>query len=344
MSEAGARPPATYGEAGVDLEGADRHVEAIGPLVTATWGDGVVGGFGGFAAGIVVPEGYRRPVMMMSTDGVGTKLELARRAGRWDGVGFDLVAMCVDDLAAAGARPLGFVDYLAVGALDPPRDTAIVASVARACAVAGCALLGGETAEHPGVMEADQVDLAGTAVGVVERGGQLDPSSVAAGDVVVGLPSPNARSNGFSLIRRVFGGLALDSPFPGEDRTAADVLLEPSVLYAPAVLDAIATGGVRSAAHITGGGIPGNLIRALPEGLRAEVVRSAWTEPNVFAELRRRGIEQAAMAETFNLGIGFCLIVYPEAVDRVVSAVRAHGHEARVIGEVLEGPRSVALR
>lgn len=346
MSEAETDPPTSYGQAGVDLEGAERHVERIGPLVTATWGDGVVGGFGGFAAGIALPEGYRRPVMMMSTDGVGTKLELARRAGRWEGVGFDLVAMCVDDLVAAGARPLGFVDYLAVGALDPERDAAIVGSVARACAAAECALLGGETAEHPGVMEPDQVDLAGTAVGVVEMGEHLDPSSVTAGDLVIGLPSPNARSNGFSLIRRVFADLPLDGPFPedAEGRTVAEVLLEPSVVYAPAVLAAVASGGVAAAAHVTGGGIPGNLVRALPEGLVAEINRSTWAEPNVFSQLRRRGIGTRAMDEAFNLGVGFCLVVRPDAVEGVIAAVRAHDHDGRVIGEVVEGPRSVAVR
>lgn len=340
----GAGLPGDYREAGVDLEGAERHVARIAATVTATWGPSVVGGFGGFAAGIELPDGLRRPVLMMSTDGVGTKLELARRAGRWDGVGFDLVAMCVDDLAASGARPLGFVDYLAVGALDAARDAAIVGSVAAACAGAGCALLGGETAEHPGVMEADQVDLAGTAVGVVERGEELDPASVAPGDLVVGIPSPNARSNGFSLIRRVFADLPLDSPFPGDTgRSTAEALLEPSVVYAPAVLAAVAAGGVRAAAHVTGGGIPGNLVRALPEGARAVVDTSLWEEPNVFRQIRLRGVGDRAMAEAFNLGIGFCLVVDPDAAPAAIAALEAHGHAARVIGRVEGGSRGVEL-
>ena len=336
--------PGDYREAGVDLEGAERHVARIAEMVTATWGPSVVGGFGGFAAGIELPAGLRRPVLMKSTDGVGTKLELARRAGRWDGVGFDLVAMCVDDLAASGARPLGFVDYLAVGALDAARDAAIVGSVAAACAEAGCALLGGETAEHPGVMEVDQIDLAGTAVGVVERGEELDTSSVAPGDLVVGIPSPNARSNGFSLIRRLFADLPLDSPFPGEPgRTVAEVLLEPSVLYAPAALAAIAAGGVRAAAHITGGGIPGNLVRVLPDGARAIVDTTCWDEPNVFRQIRSRGVGDRAMAEALNLGIGFCLVTDPDATPGAIAALEAHGHAARVIGRVAEGSRGVEL-
>ncbi len=179
---------------------------SIAPMVTATWNERVVGGFGGFAAGLTLPGGYADPVLMLTTDGVGTKLELARRWNRWDGVGFDLVAMVVDDLAAAGATPLAVVDYMAVGSLDPQRDTAIVSSIAAACAVAGCALLGGETAEHPGVMESDQVDLAATALGVMEKGAELGSHRVGAGDLVIGLASPNLRSNGFSLVRAVIEG------------------------------------------------------------------------------------------------------------------------------------------
>ena len=251
----------TYGEAGVDLEGAERHVEAIAHPVTETWNDDVIGSFGGFAAGVILPPGYREPVLMMSTDGVGTKLELARRAGRWDGVGHDLVAMCVDDLAAAGARPLGFVDYLAVGSLDPGRDRAIVESVAAACVIAGCPLLGGETAEHPNVMDRDAVDLAGAVMGVVERGHELSPAGVQEGDLILGLISPNLRSNGFSLVHALFGD-DVDSHL--------DQFLEPSVIYSPEVLTAVESGGVHSAAHITGGGLAGNLARAIPSGLGAQ--------------------------------------------------------------------------
>ena len=226
----------TYESAGVDLAGADRHVAAIGPLVTATWGPNIVGGFGGFAAGIELPAGMRRPVLMMSTDGVGTKLEIARLLEMWEGVGFDLVAMCVDDLTAVGARPLGFVDYMAVGALQPARDTAVVASIAAACSAVGCALVGGETAEHPGVMDADAIDVAGAALGVVESGEEITGSSVEAGDLVIGLASPNVRSNGFSLVRKIVEDWG--APFNGS--TLGETLLEPSVLYST---DALAGDG-----------------------------------------------------------------------------------------------------
>lgn len=322
-----------YRSAGVDLDAADAHTGRIGPLVTATWGDQVVGGFGGFAAGVELPAGYTRPVLMLSTDGVGTKLDLARRSGRWDGVGQDLVAMCVDDLAVAGAIPLSFVDYLAVGRLESERDAAIVASVADACRAAGCALVGGETAEHPGVMEPDAVDLAGAALGVVERGEELGPHRVVAGDLVVGLASPNLRSNGFSLVRKVFADADLDSPFPTEDGTIGEVLLRPSVIYAPAVLAAVSTGGVHAAAHVTGGGLEANLHRSIPAHLRAAIDHWAWEWPQVFIEVQRRGgLAVEDMRRTFNLGVGFCLVVDTDDVDAVMGSVSAHAPV--VIGRV----------
>jgi phosphoribosylformylglycinamidine cyclo-ligase len=326
----------SYRRAGVDLEGADRHVAAISSIVTGTWTERVVGGFGGFAAGIELPEGYRRPVLMMSTDGVGTKLALAAATGRWTGVGHDLVAMCVDDLAAAGARPLGFVDYMAVGALDPDRDTAIVESVAAACREVGAALLGGETAEHPGVMRRDDVDLAGAALGVLERGEQIDGSGVRPGDSIIGFPSPNLRSNGFSLVREVFAGADLDETCPGEDVSLGEVLLRPSVLYTPWILAAVAAGGVRGAAHVTGGGLPGNLPRTLPPGCGAELDPTTWQIPDVFRLVAERGmVSWDDMATTFNVGIGFCLVVTPDSVDAVLSSTEAG--ESRVIGTVVEG-------
>lgn len=316
----------TYGDAGVDLEGAARHVDRISKDVTATWTSRVIGGFGGFAAGIELPEGYDHPVLMMSTDGVGTKLELARRSGRWDGVGFDLVAMCVDDLAAVGAEPLGFVDYMAVGSLDAERDAVIVSSIARACTAAGCALLGGETAEHPGVMEADAVDLAGAVMGVVEKGEELGPHRVRAGDVVIGLRSPNLRSNGFSLVRSVFADNIDDH---------VEALLEPSVIYAPVVMQAISTGAVHAAAHITGGGIAENLARALPKGLGATIDTAASTVPPVFDLVAGQGVDREDMYHTFNMGIGFCLVVEPSAQAGVLEVVAEH--HPTVIGVIGPG-------
>ncbi|HSL25148.1 MAG TPA: phosphoribosylformylglycinamidine cyclo-ligase [Acidimicrobiia bacterium] len=325
----------SYRQAGVDLIGAERHVAAIAPAVTATWNERVVGGFGGFAAGVTLPPGYRNPVLMLTTDGVGTKLELARRLSLWEGVGFDLVAMVIDDLAAAGARPVGLVDYLAVGSLRPDRDTAIVSSIAAACSSAGCPLLGGETAEHPGVMETDQVDLAAAALGVVEQGEELGPHRVEEGDVVIGLASPNLRSNGFSLVRRVLGDRDLEDAFPGEGAPIGEVLLRPSVIYAPAVAGAAASRTVKAAAHITGGGLPGNLSRVLPGGLGIELDRRSWEIPNVFEVIQEWGeIPDEEMESTFNLGIGFCLIVAAPDAD---SVCRATGHDARVVGRVVAG-------
>lgn len=317
----------SYREAGVDLDAADRHTTSIAPSVTATWKEEVIGGFGGFAAGVPVPAGYDEPILMMSTDGVGTKIEIARATGRWSGIGFDLVAMCVDDLAAAGARPIGFVDYLAVGSLDANRDAAIVESVASACLEAGCPLLGGETAEHPGVMALDAVDLAGAVVGVVERDDVLSPEKVREGDLVVGLISPNLRSNGFSLVRSVFGEEVIEN---------ADTFLEPSVIYSPAVLEAVSTGHVRAGAHVTGGGLAVNLARALPEGLSATLETSAWGRPAVFGDIAERGVAEDEMRRTFNLGIGFCLVTDPVGVDSVLVATAKH--DPRVIGAV--GPGS----
>ena len=322
----------SYREAGVDLEGADRHTHSIAEAVVKTWSSDVVGGFGGFAAGVRLPAGLEEPVLMMSTDGVGTKLEIARRTNQWQGVGFDLVAMCIDDLAAAGASPLGFVDYLAVGSLQPERDRAIVESVAAACLEGGCPLLGGETAEHPGVMEAHAVDLAGAVMGVVEKSEVLGPENVAEGDVVIGLESPNLRSNGFSLVRAVLGDEVLDH---------AERLLQPSVIYSPAVLNAARTGGVHAAAHITGGGLAANLARSIPGGLGATIDTSSWDRPEVFDLIAAYGVTEEEMWKAFNLGIGFCLVVAPEAVDAVIEATTPH--VPRVIGAVAPG-QGVELR
>lgn len=310
----------------MDLEGADRHVESIALSVTSTWNHDVIGGFGGFAAGVKIPPGYSEPVLMMSTDGVGTKLEIARRSGRWEGVGYDLVAMCVDDLAAAGARPLGFVDYIAVGSLQAERDRTIVESVAAACLQAGCPLLGGETAEHPGVMAPDAVDLAGAVTGIVEAAEALGAERVREGDVIVGLVSLNLRSNGFSLVRSVLGDEVVE---------LAETLLGPSVIYSPAVLTAVDRGGVHAGAHITGGGLAGNLARVLPEGLGAEVNMSTWERPEVFAMIAQHGVSEEEMRRTFNLGIGFCLLVDRDHVDAVLETTAAHSPQ--VIGKVRRG-------
>jgi phosphoribosylformylglycinamidine cyclo-ligase len=320
----------SYREAGVDLDAASDHVRRISADVKSTWTEAVIGDFGGFAAGVEIPARYTNPVLMMSTDGVGTKLELARQSGVWGGVGSDLVAMCVDDLAAVGAEPLGFVDYLAVGSLRPDRDMAIVRSIAGACVQASCPLLGGETAEHPGVMEADAVDLAGAAMGVVEKGSQLAPDRVAVGDLIIGLHSPNLRSNGFSLVRAVLGD---------ELGEHAVELLSASVIYSPAVVAAVRTGGVNAAAHITGGGIAENLARALPDGVGAQIDRQSWETPAVFELISGRGVSNDEMFRTFNMGIGFCLVVPSHRAPEICNIVRDHA--PGVIGEVVADDRVV---
>ncbi len=335
----------TYRSSGVDLEAAERVVEEIGHDVTATWGDDVVGGFGGFAAGIRLPAGYTRPVLMMSTDGVGTKADLARRAGRLDGLGFDLVAMCIDDLAAAGARPLAMTDYLAVGELDVDVVATLVRSVAAACAGAGVALLGGETAEHPGVMPAGDFDLAGAAFGVVEEGSQVDGSAVVPGDVVVGVASPNLRSNGFSLVRAVLAdGPALDDRLPGCEGTVAEVVLAPSVVYAPAIVDLVAAVEVHGMAHVTGGGLPGNIPRILPAGCDAVIETGSWEVPPVFAAIQHLGgVPDEDMYSTFNMGIGFVVVVPPAAADATIASLARHGHLALPIGTITDGSSQAHL-
>ncbi len=335
----------TYRDAGVDLDAADRLVERIRPAVTSTWGRLVVGGFGGFAAGIKLPPGYADPVLMMTTDGVGTKAEVARRAGMIEGLGYDLVAMCVDDLAAVGARPLALTDYLAVGQLDPDRLEPLVRSIAAACSEAGVALLGGETAEHPGVMEPDEFDLAAAALGVVDAGEEVTGEGIGAGDAVIGVASPNLRSNGFSLVRTaVVDRLGLDAELPGTGRTVAEAVLAPSVIYAPAVLEALLRIPIAGLAHITGGGIAGNLVRVLPEGVMAAIDTATWTPPAVFdAVAEVGGISHDEMFRTFNMGIGFVTVTARRHAERVIASFGASGHEAWQIGEIELGPRSVRL-
>ena len=321
-------------------------------MVAATARPGVLGGIGGFAGMFALDtDRYRQPVLVSSTDGVGTKLMVARDTGRYDTVGIDLVAMCVDDLVCAGAEPLFMLDYLAVGKLVPERIETVVAGVAEGCRQAGCALIGGETAEHPGSMGDDDLDMAGFAVGVVELDQRLGPDRVAAGDVLVGLPSPGLRSNGYSLARHVLferAGRSPDDPaWAGADRSVADELLRPSVIYAPAVLAAVAAaaGGVHACAHVTGGGIVGNVARLLPEGCDAHLGHEAWETPRIFDEIARLGpVADDEMARVFNLGLGMVLAVAPGAVDLALGALATAGHRATVVGEVTPGTGRVVLQ
>ncbi len=340
----------TYFGAGVDIAAGEAAVDRIKGIVRSTYRAEVLGDIGGFGGLVTLPEGYRQPVLVSSTDGVGTKAMVATAAGRFDTIGIDLVAMCVDDVVCQGAEPLFFLDYISVGALDPDQVEALVSGVAEGCRQAGCALVGGEMAEHPGAMAPGEVDLGGFVVGVAERDRILTGAAARAGDVLVGLPSPGLRSNGYSLARRVLferAGMALDDElFAGH--SVVDELLRPSVIYAPAVRRLLGDVDVRAVAHITGGGIVGNLPRVLPPGVDAVLERSAWEVPRVFAEIQRLGdVSEAEMARVFNLGLGMVVVLPPEDVGRALGVLRDAGHAATEVGSLVasagEG-REVRLR
>jgi phosphoribosylformylglycinamidine cyclo-ligase len=340
---------ATYAAAGVDIEAGERAVDRIRSLVESTARPEVLGGIGDFGGLFALDAGrYRQPVLVAATDGIGTKALVAQAAGRYDSVGIDLVAMCVDDLVCSGAEPLFFLDYIATGAVDPVHMAELVAGVADGCREVGAALLGGEMAEHPGVMDPGEFDLAGFAVGVVERDDILRSSRVRAGDVLIGLTSPGLRSNGYTLARHVLlerAGLSLDDPaWTGASTTVADELLVPSVLYSPAVLAVLSATEVHAVSHITGGGIPGNLPRVLPEGIRAVVDRGTWAVPPIFDEIRRLGaVDDGEMTRVFNLGLGMILVVPPDSVAPALAALDGAGRSAAVVGRVEDGTSGVEL-
>ncbi len=334
------RGGATYAGAGVDIDAGSRAVDAIRALVGSTTRPEVLGSIGDFGGLFALDTArYRQPVLVASTDGVGTKALVAQAARRFDTIGIDLVAMCVDDLVCQGAEPLFLLDYVSTGAIEPTQIRDLVAGVADGCRRVGAALLGGEMAEHAGVMEPGAFDLAGCAVGVVERDRILDPGRVRPGDRLIGLASPGLRSNGYTLARHVLfdrAGLDLSAPaWEGSDQTLADVLLLPSELYTPAVRSALDVADVHAVAHVTGGGIPGNVPRALGSGLRAVVDRSSWVVPRIFTEVRRLGsVDDDEMARVFNLGIGMVLAVAEASTDTAMAALTAAGAHPAVIGTV----------
>ena len=338
-----------YRSAGVDIEAGEEAVRRIRAHVESTTRPEVIGGIGGFGALFALDPGkYRDPVLVSSTDGVGTKAMVATAARRFDTIGIDLVAMCVDDIACQGAEPLWFLDYVSVGHLDPDQVEQLVAGVAEGCRQAGCALIGGEMAEHPGAMGPGEFDLVGFAVGVVERSQLVTPERVGAGDVLIGLPSPGLRSNGYSLARRVLldvGGRALDDPaWEGAPHTLADELLVPSVIYSPAIRALATEEGLHGVAHITGGGLPGNVPRMLPNHLDAVIHRSTWDVPPIFGEIAHvGGVLEQEMERVFNLGIGMVVAVAAENAASADRVLRAHGHDAVVVGEVVDGSGQLTL-
>jgi phosphoribosylformylglycinamidine cyclo-ligase len=338
----------TYSEAGVDIAAGEKAVELIKAHVRSTFRPEVVGDVGGFGGLFAVDwKRYREPLLVSSTDGVGTKSLIARLAGRRSTIGIDCVAMSVDDIAAQGAEPLFFLDYISIGKLVPEEIDEMVAGVAEGCRQARCALLGGEMSEHPGVMEEGEFDLVGFAVGVVERADVL-PRNVRTGDRIVGFASPGLRCNGYSLARAALldraGRDLSGAAWTGAHHSLAEELLRPSVIYAPALLKLASEVPVHAFAHVTGGGVPGNLVRVLPDRCDAIVTRGVWEEPKIFAEIQRAGdVPEPEMEQVFNLGLGMLAVVPHDAALHAVDVVRAEKHDAWLVGEIVDGHGRVRM-
>ncbi len=334
--------PLTYREAGVDIAAGEKAVEFIKAHVRSTFRPEVVGDVGGFGGLFSLGKlGHRDPLLVASTDGVGTKSIIARLTGRYRTIGIDCVAMSVDDIASQGAEPLFFLDYVSVGKLVPETIDEIVAGIAEGCRQAGCALIGGEMSEHPDAMEPGEFDLVGFAVGVVERSEVL-PRSVRPGDQIIGIASPGLRCNGYSLARRALldrAGRSLDEPaWPAAQHSLGEELLRPSVIYAPSMLELRRHVDVRAFAHVTGGGIADNLLRVLPEHVEAVIKRGSWDEPRIFAEIQAAGsVTDREMEQVFNLGLGMLAVVPNGDVFRALDVVRSAGHEAWTVGEIRGG-------
>ena len=339
---------ASYAAAGVDIEAGYKGVQLMKQHVERTMIPGVVSGIGGFG-GLFAPDlsGMKEPVLVSGTDGVGTKIRIAQLMDRHDTIGIDCVAMCVNDVICCGARPLFFLDYIAIGKNEPGKVASIVAGVAEGCVRAGCALIGGETAEHPGIMAPDDYDLAGFTVGLVDREKMLDPSQVKAGDVILSLASTGVHSNGFSLVRKALDVEHADLTAWSEELGGelGSVLLEPTAIYVKPVLAAMEAARIHGVSHITGGGFYENIPRCLPHGLRAKIDKSALVIPPIFHMLQRLGnIPERDMFNTFNMGTGMVLVVAKEDGDRAIAALNAAGEQGvRVIGEIVAGEDGVEL-
>ncbi|BBX21124.1 phosphoribosylformylglycinamidine cyclo-ligase [Mycolicibacter terrae] len=335
----------TYASAGVDIDAGDRAVELIKPLAARATRPEVRGGLGGFAGLFALRNDYREPLLASSTDGVGTKLAIAQAMDKHDTVGIDLVAMVVDDLVVCGAEPLFLQDYIAVGRTVPERVSAIVSGIAEGCVQAGCALLGGETAEHPGLMEPDHYDISATGVGVVEADDVLGPDRVRPGDVLIAMGSSGLHSNGYSLARAVLldiDRMNLAGHVEEFGRTLGEELLEPTRIYSKDCLALAAETQVRTFCHVTGGGLAGNLARVIPDGLVAEVDRGTWTPAPVFAMIAQRGrVSRAEMEKTFNLGVGMVAVVAPEDTDRALAILTARHVDCWPLGTVAKAGKNV---
>ena len=333
-------PSVTYRDAGVDIAAGERLVARIKPLAARTGIPELLGNLGGFAGVCGLPAGMREPVLVSGTDGVGTKLKVAFAADRHRTVGIDLVAMCANDVVTTSARPLFFLDYFATGRLDVDRAAAVIEGIADGCQQAGCALLGGETAEMPGLYADSEYDLAGFVVGVAERSELLPRRDVAVGDAVIGVASDGLHSNGYSLARKVLledAGLALDAQVDELGEPLVEAMIRPTRIYCKQALAAVAAGGVKAMCHVTGGGLPNNLPRVLPDGLGIELDPERWERPAIFDLIASRGgVASAEMYRTFNMGLGFVLVAEPQCASTLLECLAAEGERAAEVGRVID--------
>ena len=339
------KPPLTYLDAGVDIAAGDRLVDRIRPLAASTQRPGSLGKIGGFGGLFELPPGrFRAPVLVSGTDGVGTKLKLAFEMNRHHTIGIDLVAMCVNDVVVCGAEPLFFLDYFATGGLESAQAEAVIAGIAEGCLQAGAALIGGETAEMPGLYRTGEYDLAGFCVGAVEKDQIIDGSAISDGDLVIGIGSSGLHSNGYSLVHAVLERSAADLSDAFGDSTLGETLLTPTRIYVPALLNLIQSVPVHGIAHITGGGIAGNLKRVLPEHCRAELNRANWPQPAIIDWLQQAGdIDDDELLRTFNCGLGMVVVVAPEQASAVLDALNRHGEQSFIVGKIGTGSRGVVI-
>ena len=341
------KKPLTYKDAGVDIEAGERLVDRIKAFAKRTFNENVLAGIGGFGAGYLLPEGYSEPVLVSGTDGVGTKLKVAQMANVHDTVGIDLVAMCVNDILTVGAKPLFFLDYFATGKLSVDVAADVVKGIARGCEIAGCALIGGETAEMPDFYPEGEYDLAGFVVGIVDRKDYITGEEIEPGDVVLGLASSGIHSNGYSLVRKLFFeilGFKVDDYVEELKGKVYEVLLTPTRIYVKSILNLLKEVKVKGMAHITGGGIPGNLVRVLPKNVDAVVKKGSWEVPAIFRFIQEKGnVPEEEMFRTFNMGVGYAVVVSPEDADRAVSLLKESGEEVYRIGEIREGEGKVVI-
>jgi phosphoribosylformylglycinamidine cyclo-ligase len=340
-----AKKPLTYRDAGVDIDAGDELVERIKPAAKRTLRPEVMGGLGGFGALVELPSKYKQPVLVSGTDGVGTKLKLAIDSGRHGSIGIDLVGMCVNDVLVVGAEPLFFLDYYATGRLDVEVATDVITGIAKGCELAGCALVGGETAELPGMYQGEDYDLAGFSVGVVEKAKIIDGSKVAEGDLVIGLASSGPHSNGYSLIRKILAVSGASFEQRLEGRSIIDRLMEPTRIYVKPLLKLIEAVPVHALAHITGGGLTENIPRVLPEGLGVEIDATSWQRPAIFEWLMQEGqVALPEMYRTFNMGIGMVACIAAGDETRSLELLKAEGIECWRIGRVVRGSDGVVIR